>query len=57
MCKTPLRVSKQLLSIFAIVWASTDAIDGWADASVLVNAAGMNSPGAFTDIPKRTTTR
>ena len=30
----------------------TDAIDGWADASVLVNAAGMNSPGAFTDIPE-----
>ena len=30
----------------------TDAIDGWADASVLVNAAGMNSPGQFTDIPE-----
>ena len=28
----------------------TEAIDGWADASVLVNAAGMNSPGPFTDI-------
>ena len=30
----------------------TEAIDGWADASVLVNAAGMNSPGPFTDIPE-----
>ncbi|MCP4903547.1 MAG: SDR family oxidoreductase, partial [bacterium] len=30
----------------------TEAIDGWADASILVNAAGMNSPGPFTDIPE-----
>lgn len=32
--------------------AVTNAIDGWADASTLVNAAGMNSPGPFTDIPQ-----